>query len=284
VGYSYSIGTYDVTVSQYVAFLNSNDPTGANSLGLYNSDMSDTGPNIAGGIDFTPSNANGAKYTIIAGTANHPVNYVNWFDTIRFANWMNNGEVPGSTETGAYTLFGGTPIPSNAASIARNPGASVFLPNINEWYKAAFYDPATKSYFQYATSSNTVPTASFPTAAPNSANYWPGGPNELTDVGAYTGTTSPSGAYDMAGDVINWLENVPMQAPTDRENIGGTFDFSSDFLIAGPFRYGDSSADNNLVGFRLASIIPVPEPSACALAALASMGLIGLAWRRCRSA
>ena len=33
VDYSYNIGTYDVTVGQYVAFLNANDPTGANPLG-----------------------------------------------------------------------------------------------------------------------------------------------------------------------------------------------------------------------------------------------------------
>lgn len=40
VGYSYNIGTYDVTNSQYVVFLNSNDPTGADPLALYNSHMS----------------------------------------------------------------------------------------------------------------------------------------------------------------------------------------------------------------------------------------------------
>ena len=37
--YSYQIGTYDVTASQYVAFLNTKDPTGANTLGLYNDQM-----------------------------------------------------------------------------------------------------------------------------------------------------------------------------------------------------------------------------------------------------
>ena len=39
VSYSYSIGTYDVTNSQYVEFLNAKDPTGADPLGLYNSGM-----------------------------------------------------------------------------------------------------------------------------------------------------------------------------------------------------------------------------------------------------
>ncbi len=96
---------------------------------------------------------------MISGDGNHPVNYVTWYDAIRFANWLNNGQVPGSTETGAYTLLGGTPTPSNGNSITRNAGATVFLPSENEWYKAAYYNPATSSYFQYPTSSNTVPTA-----------------------------------------------------------------------------------------------------------------------------
>ena len=41
VPYAYNIGTYDVTNSQYVEFLNAKDPTGDNPLGLYNSNMSD---------------------------------------------------------------------------------------------------------------------------------------------------------------------------------------------------------------------------------------------------
>ena len=41
------------------------------------------------------------------------MNYVTWYDTIRFANWLNNGQGTGDTETGAYTLLGGTPTPSN---------------------------------------------------------------------------------------------------------------------------------------------------------------------------
>jgi hypothetical protein len=40
VGYSYNIGTYDVTNSQYVEFLNAKDPNGTSPLQLYNSNMS----------------------------------------------------------------------------------------------------------------------------------------------------------------------------------------------------------------------------------------------------
>jgi hypothetical protein len=108
VGYSYNIGTYDVTNTQYVAFLNSNVPSGetADPLALYNSNMSHA---TIGGINYNSGAANGSKYSVMSGNGNNPVNYVTWYDTLRFANWLDNGQVPGSTETGAYTLLGRVP-------------------------------------------------------------------------------------------------------------------------------------------------------------------------------
>lgn len=103
VGYSYEIDKYDVTNSQYVEFLNAKDPTGADPLQLYNSNMS--GPFNRGGINYTSGAANGSKYSVISGDGNHPVNWVTWYDAIRFANWVNNGQGNSSTETGAYTLL-----------------------------------------------------------------------------------------------------------------------------------------------------------------------------------
>ena len=49
VGYPYGIGKYEVTNSEYVAFLNSVDPNGANPLALYNSRMTSE---ATGGIVF----------------------------------------------------------------------------------------------------------------------------------------------------------------------------------------------------------------------------------------
>ncbi len=145
VPYAFYLGTYDVTNSQYTAFLNTKDPTGADALGLWNTNMSN--PTI-GGISFNSGNVNGSKYSVISGDGNHPVNFVTWYDAARFANWLNNGQGTGDTETGAYTLQGGIPTPWNAFSITRNAGARVFLPSENEWYKAAYYNPTTSSIFR----------------------------------------------------------------------------------------------------------------------------------------
>lgn len=220
VNYSFNIGKYDVTVNQYVEFLNTKDPLGLNTLGLYSTGLSYS---TYGQINFNNLGLPGSKYSAIAGDANHPVNYVTWYSAIRFTNWLNNGQgIAGDTETGAYTLLGGTPTPSNAASITRNPGADIVLPSENEWFKTAYYDPrtpaqggpplASHNYWLYPTTSNTAPHATFPTATANSANYNDAVFN-LTNVGAYTGTTSPYGAFDMGGNISQW--NETLNDPTD---------------------------------------------------------------------
>ncbi len=271
VAYNYNIAKYDVTNAQYAEFLNAKDPTGANTLGLWDSSMTNV---TYGGISFNGAGANGSKYVVTAGRQDHPVNYVTWYDTIRFANWLNNGQGAGDTETGAYTLLGGTPTPSNGLSITRNAGATVFLPSESEWYKAAYYDPGSNSYFQYATSTNSTPTASGPTGLANHVNY-NGAVGNLTDVGAYTGTTSPYGAFDMNGNVWQW--NEALISGSHRGLRGGPW-LGSAVLLASSYRYVVvPTYKNSLIGFRVAS---VPEPSTGALAVV-GCGLILWLRRRC---
>jgi formylglycine-generating enzyme len=272
VNSAYNIGTYDVTNDQYVAFLNSNVPGGetADPLALYNSKMSDA---TFGGINYDPAAASGNKYSVISARGDNPVNFVSFYDTLRFANWLNNGQTPGSTETGAYTLLGGTPKPSNSSNIVRNTGATVFLPSDNEWYKAAYYSPATGSYFLYPTSSNTVPAATGPTSTPNSANY-DGAVGSLTAVGAYTGTTSPYGAFDMGGNVSQWNEAlIDGLLPGVR---AGSFNGLSDGLLSSTGASTLPAFEFSNIGFRVAS---VPEPGTAVLAVMA-FGLMRMLRKR----
>ena len=257
VGYSYRIGKYEVTNAQYTEFLNAkatSDP-----LGLYSVEMGmfATG---RGGIARSGSDGN-YSYATIANRAELPVNNVNWYQSIRFINWLNNGQGDGDTETGSYTLLGGTPEPSNGLTITRNVGAKVVLPSEDEWYKAAYYDPATNTYFQYPTSSDVVPAAEAPPGGDNSANFQSVANADLTNVGAYVASDSPYGAFDMGGNVYEWNESVyPGGIPggPDRGLRGGWYGgFEVDMRASTVTMQVPVVAQFNN-GFRIAMI---PEPA-----------------------
>jgi formylglycine-generating enzyme required for sulfatase activity len=278
VPYAYRIGKYPVTVHQYVEFLNQKDPTGINTLALYLPEMSDEN---YGGIRFNSAAADGSKYEVIEGRGNHPANYITWYDAARFANWLHNGQGDGDTESGAYTLLGGTPTPSNSLDITRNPGARVYIPTEDEWTKAGYYLPGAAIYFQYPTSTNTPPVGSSPTGVVNRANILPGGPGTLTDVGAYTGTSSPYGAYDMWGNVIEWTDSYvgPPNQFLTRSIVGAAFDGSTGGNPGtGLGSANGAGARSRAYGFRVASVIP--EPVTLAIAGICLLVAGGFVRRR----
>jgi formylglycine-generating enzyme len=270
VSYDYSIGTYDVTNAQYAEFLNAK-AAASDPLGLYNTNMGSS--SSLGGI--TRSGVSGSfTYSTIAGRADMPVNYVSFFDAVRFANWMNNGQGSGDTETGAYTLLGGTATPSNGTTVTRNAGANIVLTSEDEWYKAAYYNALTTSYFAYPFGSNTQSTCTTPTPSPNKANC-NHAVGDLTPVGSYTGSKSPYGTFDQGGNVFQWNE-ATLSGGSFRGVRGGSFGSTPIILAASPRNIvGAPTSELNFLGFRVAM---VPEPNT---GLLVVAGLLGLAaWRR----
>ena len=267
VSYDYRIATTEVTNAQYAAFLNAK--AASDPLALYNTSM---GSGFGG---ITRSGSSGSyTYAAIAGRENMPVNHVSWYDSIRFANWLHNGQGSGDTETGAYTLLGGTPTPSNGLSITRNAGALWFLPSEDEWYKAAYHknDGTTANYFDYPTASDTAPTAEAPAGGSNSANHT-FVVSDLTDGGAYTASDSPYGTFDQAGNVWEWNEAL---IGSSRGVRGGTLSATSFYLQSsyqGSYTPSGGAWD---VGFRVAT---VPEPGT---AVLGMVGCVLVLWWRSR--
>jgi formylglycine-generating enzyme required for sulfatase activity len=269
VAYDYQIGTYEVTNAQYAEFLN--EKAQSDPLQLYNPMMGDEP--LQGGIVRTGSSG-GYAYVVIAGRDDMPVNWVSFWDAARFANWMNNGQGNADTETGAYTLLGGTADPSNGATVARNLGATIFLPSESEWYKAAYYDPSSLGYFDYPTGSDTETTCAAPTGAANSANCGDA-VADLTSVGSYTGAGSPYGTFDQGGNVFEWNEVIGNELAPTRGVRGGAFNGDATYLAASAGYYVSPQNQDNFVGFRLAMI---PEPDTGLLMIAGVLGLAG--WRR----
>ena len=126
---TYRIAVTEVTNTQYAEFLNAVDPTGADPLSLYNSSMTSDATNGGIGLDITDP-VDGFRYFAKPTHTIKPVNYVSFYDALRFANWLHNGQGAGDTETGAYTItLGGI----TANSITRNAGATTFLTGEDEW-------------------------------------------------------------------------------------------------------------------------------------------------------
>lgn len=211
VAYSYLISKTEVTVAQYVEFLNAVDPEGTNEHSLYFE--------FTSFVTFNSEAPSGAKYEIPPDSENRPIADVSWSSAARFVNWLANGQGNGDTESGVYDMSETTPV--------RNPSATVFLPTLDEWYKAAYYQPTADGgdadgYWLYPVASNTL--AGNIIGVADSANFY----DEITytgslfDVGAY-GINSASyyGTFDQGGNVAEWCETLDA---TNRIYSGGAYD------------------------------------------------------------
>jgi formylglycine-generating enzyme required for sulfatase activity len=292
VGYIYQMGQYDVTLAQYTMFLNA--VAASDPYGLYK-------PEMAPGVGFFGTfgigrigNSGSYSYSVV-GTApnanNIPVSYIDYGDAARFCNWLQNGqptgaEGNGTTETGAYTLSGGT---SSAAMmlVTRNAGAKYFIPSEDEWFKAAFYKGGgtNAGYWTYATQSDVAPNNSLALAATNAndADYFAGTltdpTNYLTPVGTFAASPSAYGTFDQIGDLYQWNEaNV---LGTARGLRGGSWGGDSG-TIPSSYRIGvDPDSGDANIGFRVATI---PEPSSLLLLiSIGALGVLGGRWRRVRT-
>jgi sulfatase modifying factor 1 len=292
VAEEFRIAKHLVTIQQYTDFLNAVAQTDPYSL--YSTNMA-SDLNIAG--ISRSGTSGGYSYSVINNgglSGNRPITYVSWFDAARFANWMQNGQGSGSTETGAYTLVGGQ---TGGIAPAKNSGAQFYIPTENEWYKAAYYSPTLNSgsggYYAYATQNNTAPGNTIGSGS-NQANYnngvysvtpsssYSSSQNYLTDVGAFSNSASFYGTFDQSGNVIEWNDLGGTSGSTRGIRGGYWNDDAFDLSSSGRFTDGASSEDV-YNGFRLASPVPVPEPSTLGLASGVSLCAWWVLKRRRRS-
>jgi len=93
-------------------------------------------------------------------------------------------------------------------NLFRHKDAHYFLPSENEWYKVAYYNPDTGTYFNYATGSDIAPTATSGGTASGTAVYGQNAkftsPADITNAGGL----SPYGTMAQNGNVWEWGESA----------------------------------------------------------------------------
>lgn len=268
VANTFYMSSTETTVSQYTNFLNQAAKSDPN--GLYDNQMSTIG--------ITRSGSSGSfVYTSSTSFNLRPVTFVSWFDAARYVNWLVTGT---STENGAYNLA-----LSGSAAFQRQPGATFFLPNANEWYKAAFYRPGTTNYGTWAStvgSGTVTPAAALATSGTVPAANYNVVAGTTTDVGSYSSTVSSYGMYDMLGNVTEWTETAA--SSTQVRAFSGAYTIA----LANVSNWGSNGAAqlrtvtnfNDNIGFRVAAA--VPEPGTIALAATGILGAAGAGWLKRR--
>ena len=258
VGYGYRIGTYEVSRGM---------------IEKYNA--------IGGGPTITL-----ASLTSYGGNgADKPATGVSWNEAARFVNWLNTskGYSPAyKFTTGGFNdniaLWTSEDAGYNAANPFRNSKAYYFLPSEDEWYKAAYYDPNANGglggYWDYATGSNSLPTAVASGTTSGTAVYAQSlttGPAIITNAGGL----SPYGTMAQNGNVWEWAESglTPPNDSADESRLyrGSNWYFpSSNLALSIRNSAGPSSAATHL-GFRVAA---VPELSGSFATLLCVLGVV----------
>jgi hypothetical protein len=238
VNYDYGIGEFEVTVSQYVTFLNSVDQDGKNLHDLYFDHMSPTVWPMYGSVSYTSDGKRGEHYAVAYPEwADKPFNFGDFRRGARFANSLTNGKVlaktqeaaggftydvyqvrlSSETERGMYDMASETP--------TRSGSTGFVLPSNDEWVKAAYYDPkggGTNSYWAYPTGpfnppNPTIlnPTTGDVTNPENQplATYNPNDPNSTVDTPGSPAGGAPTWCPSEAGATCNQV--FPPDMPPD---------------------------------------------------------------------
>lgn len=186
VDYRYGIAELEITVEQWVAFLNTVDPEGTDRHDLYDPTESSTAWPKYGQINASGRARSGRHYSVAHPEwADKPYGFANFLRAARFVNSLSNGRLLSKRASSAggfdYVTYevrlargdgrGMYDLRRNKRSGATRARASGFVvPSQDEWIKSAYYDPSgggASSYWKYPTNAGVfgdgVATAPSPT-------------------------------------------------------------------------------------------------------------------------
>lgn len=207
--------------------------------------------------------------TIDSRGPDKPATNVTWFEAALFVNWLNEdaGYPPAYNfdSAGDFQFWAPGDPGYNPNNLFRNTLARYVLPTGDEWHKAAYYNPATESYFDFPTQSDGAPVSVASGTDPGTAVYSQSssiGPADITQAGGL----SAYGTMAQGGNVGEWEESpitLTYESPNGGRGVrGGAWTSTTSSLSASNRGSGSAANSGSIVGFRVAI---VPEPSSVVL-------------------
>lgn len=213
VGYEYRISKLEVTTAQWMEFVN--------TFATQSDDLTQFGNPSFWGATIDPDyDGPGRRYVLQSGLPSAglvPVGGIDWRTSAMYCNWLHNQKSTdlASTTYGAYdtSTFTRNPDGTFNDQTAPSPGAKFWIPSLDEWMKAAYFDAGRYlqgdiGWLDFPQGSYQVPVPGAPwdDGATTSGGYNPPGFDELYfPVGSYTEAVSPWGLWDLSGGYSEWL-------------------------------------------------------------------------------
>lgn len=272
VPYLYRMSRLEVTSAQWLEFINIFAPQAPNPGSFLRPGYS--------GIQDAPGSPPG-HYQLVPGLPNAGmigVYGITWHEAAMYCNWLHNNKSHdwSAIQNGAYDVstFGQNPNGSYTDQLTHSPDAKFWIPTLDEWIKAAHYDPnyggqGVPGWWEYPYASNDPPTPGLPGFGQTSAGVTdPMGYEHAyyIPLGAYPNASSPWGLFDISGGAREWTE--------EPDPIGPQGPYHWDRVVKGTYPGATGSSllwdqiftlDYNpphgtfFTGLRVASAIPAPS-------------------------
>jgi hypothetical protein len=247
VGYEYWIGRTEITVAQWLPFVNAYAPYWQGS------------PDDPQFTSWYTWRENG-RYVADPGVMQWPVN-VGWRVAAIYCNWLHNEQRGdrAAFERGAYdiALFTTNQWGQPVEQATRSPGARYWIPSYDEWIKAAYYDPnrygpGQEGYWRNPARGDRQMISGLPSLGgeTSAGRVMPGDPWRLP-VGSYAGVESPWGLMDVSGGEWEWSEALDLASRRvlGSRTRGDLEDYVDERWSTGPTEWATS-------GLRVASSVP----------------------------
>lgn len=279
VNYEYRISKTEITTAQWAEFVNTFATQANFPIALFGRASFTNSVPIWGAFQDPFYSGPGRRFVYHANEADRPVFGISWRWGAMYANWLHNDKSSDWSAVfgGAYdtTTWNSDGRP-HTDSLTHEPGAKFWIPTLDEWLKAVYYDPHKsgpdqEGWWQWVNASDEPPIPGLPgtPGATTSAGLPlgsvgdPGDPIRIP-VGAYPDAQSPWGLLDTAGGASEWNEEPYHPGFLIDRGYHGASAWNEDNYVLLSHVSAISGAPLNIGAgntIRLASAIP--GPSAC---------------------